>query len=47
MLVRSGKGPLFEKYEKLSGRMNKRKRRGGGSAENGKPRMAVDEKKGL
>jgi transposase len=24
-LVRSGKGPLFEKYEALSGRMNKRK----------------------
>jgi hypothetical protein len=24
-LVRSGKGPLFEKYEKLPGRMNKRK----------------------
>jgi transposase len=24
-LVRSGKGPLFEKYEELSGRMNKRK----------------------
>jgi hypothetical protein len=24
-MVRSGKGPLFEKYEELSGRMSKRK----------------------
>jgi hypothetical protein len=24
-LVRSGKGPLFQKYEELSGRMNKKK----------------------